>query len=234
MSCQPAANCNLHGRYGNKNLYILVSGVARRLLREETRHAAFMSLQKLAEIAGPKQFQGYVDRLTVEQRTVYEELCCNSSDAARTANMGNGVSAGGAYLVSSHECPECDIEMSAYFLSGAAIGTSPTLNTHPVVPPTSAKGHHQHSAAVAANGSKFGNGSLASNGDGIVVGRRLSTTSAQSVTAATNRIGSSTLLRLGITFYTTRIPKVRVGLIVLSAVVHGSSTVLSTTRSLRS
>jgi hypothetical protein len=74
-------------RYGNKNLYILVSGVARRLLRDDTRHAAFMSMQKLAEIVGPKQFQGYVDRITVEQRTLYEQLCNDNK-------MGNGTSTG--------------------------------------------------------------------------------------------------------------------------------------------
>ena len=49
-------------RYGSKNLYILVSGVARRLLSEETRREAFASMQQLADIVGPKQFHSYIDK----------------------------------------------------------------------------------------------------------------------------------------------------------------------------
>ena len=60
---------NLHAiflrfRYGSKNLYILVSGVARRLLSEETRREAFASMQQLADIVGPKQFHSYIDKVS--------------------------------------------------------------------------------------------------------------------------------------------------------------------------
>ena len=51
-------------RYGSKNLYILVSGVARRLLSEETRREAFASMQQLADIVGPKQFHSYIDKVS--------------------------------------------------------------------------------------------------------------------------------------------------------------------------
>ena len=70
-------------RYGSRNLFVLVSGVARRLTNPETQEAAFMSMQKLADIVGPKQFQGYIDRLASDQRSIYEELLIR---------MGNGAS----------------------------------------------------------------------------------------------------------------------------------------------
>ena len=40
-----------------RNLFYLVSGLARKLVPEETRLPAFMSLQKLADVVGAKQFQ---------------------------------------------------------------------------------------------------------------------------------------------------------------------------------
>ena len=44
-------------------MYLLVSGVARRLLSEETRREAFASMQQLkADIVGPKQFHSYIDK----------------------------------------------------------------------------------------------------------------------------------------------------------------------------
>ena len=41
-------------------MYLLVSGVARRLLSEETRREAFASMQQLAD--SPKQFHSYIDK----------------------------------------------------------------------------------------------------------------------------------------------------------------------------
>ena len=49
-------------RSGSKNVYILVSGAARRLLRAETRREAFDSMQRLADIVGPRQFHSYIDK----------------------------------------------------------------------------------------------------------------------------------------------------------------------------
>lgn len=40
-----------------RNLFHLVSGLARKLLSEDTRLPAFMSLQRLADVVGVKQFQ---------------------------------------------------------------------------------------------------------------------------------------------------------------------------------
>ena len=40
-----------------RNIFHLVSGLARKLTLEETRLPAFMSLQRLAEVVGFKQFQ---------------------------------------------------------------------------------------------------------------------------------------------------------------------------------
>ena len=44
---------------GVKNLFHLVSGLARKLVPEDTRLPAFMSLQRLADVVGVKQFQVY-------------------------------------------------------------------------------------------------------------------------------------------------------------------------------
>ena len=40
-----------------RNIFHLVSGLARKLTLEETRLPAFMSLQRLADVVGVKQFQ---------------------------------------------------------------------------------------------------------------------------------------------------------------------------------
>ena len=61
-------------RYGNKNLYLLVSGLARRLLESDTRMAAFISLQKISDVVGTKTFNSYITKLTPDQKTVYDEL----------------------------------------------------------------------------------------------------------------------------------------------------------------
>ena len=71
-------------RYGNKNLYILVSGLARRLLDDDCQLAAFMSMQKIAEVVGPKQFLGYINKLTTDQKRIYDELAANRNIRAET------------------------------------------------------------------------------------------------------------------------------------------------------
>ena len=52
-------------KFGNKNLYVLASGVARKLSEVggcvnsgSVVRAAFMSLQRIAEVVGAKQFSG--------------------------------------------------------------------------------------------------------------------------------------------------------------------------------
>ena len=57
-----------------RNIFHLVSGLARKLILEETRLPAFMSLQRLAEVVGFKQFQAYLSKLTGEQRKIYDEF----------------------------------------------------------------------------------------------------------------------------------------------------------------
>ncbi len=85
-------------RYGRGSLYVLVSGVSRRLLPEETRHAAFMSLQKIAETVGQAHFASYLDKIHIEERKIYEQLVFarggggGGAAAATAAIMGNGVS----------------------------------------------------------------------------------------------------------------------------------------------
>jgi hypothetical protein len=41
---------------------------------EETRLPAFMAMQKIADVVGPKNFPGYLTKLTNEQRKIYEGL----------------------------------------------------------------------------------------------------------------------------------------------------------------
>ena len=41
-------------RYGNKNLYLLVSGLARRLVEPDTKMAAFISMMKISDVVGAK------------------------------------------------------------------------------------------------------------------------------------------------------------------------------------
>ena len=61
-------------RYGNKNLYILLSGLARKLLEEETRLPSFISMQKIADVVGTKTFLSYISKLTPDQKKIYDEL----------------------------------------------------------------------------------------------------------------------------------------------------------------
>ena len=58
----------------NKSLFILVSGIAKRLQAEESRLPAFMAMQKIADSVGPKNFQIYLSKLQTEQRKIYEGL----------------------------------------------------------------------------------------------------------------------------------------------------------------
>jgi hypothetical protein len=53
---------------------VLVSGLAKRLLTEETRLPAFMALQKIGDAVGPKSFHLYLSKLPNEQRKIYEGL----------------------------------------------------------------------------------------------------------------------------------------------------------------
>ena len=61
-------------RYGNKNLYILVSGLARQLVDEDTRLPAYLSMQKIADVVGNKTFLSYISKLTSDQKKIYDEL----------------------------------------------------------------------------------------------------------------------------------------------------------------
>ena len=66
-------------RYGNKNLYLLVSGLARRLPEPETRMAAFISMQKISDVVGAKTYGSYITKLTPDQKKIYDELEENRS-----------------------------------------------------------------------------------------------------------------------------------------------------------
>ena len=57
-------------RYGNKNLYLLVSGLARRLVEADTRMAAFLSMMKISDVVGTKTFSSYITKLTPDQKKV--------------------------------------------------------------------------------------------------------------------------------------------------------------------
>jgi hypothetical protein len=71
----PALFQHLDGQLqGNKSLFVLVIGLAKRLQVEETRLPAFMAMQKIADIVGPKNFQTYLTKLPNEQRKIYEGL----------------------------------------------------------------------------------------------------------------------------------------------------------------
>ena len=57
-------------RYGNKNLYLLVPGLARRLVEADTRMAAFLSMMKISDVVGTKTFSSYITKLTPDQKKV--------------------------------------------------------------------------------------------------------------------------------------------------------------------
>ena len=46
----------------------------RRLLEEDTRLPAFLSMQKIADVVGPKVFVSYISKLTAEQKKIYDDL----------------------------------------------------------------------------------------------------------------------------------------------------------------
>ena len=46
----------------------------RRLLEEDTRLPAFLSMQKIADVVGPKVFISYISKLTAEQKKIYDDL----------------------------------------------------------------------------------------------------------------------------------------------------------------
>ncbi|TRY68490.1 hypothetical protein TCAL_01388 [Tigriopus californicus] len=84
-------------RYGNKNLFLIVSGIGRRLVDPEFQTEAFMSLEKIGEVLGPRQFHTYIDKFTAEQKKTYDQIVANretaqpSLEAQPLATMGNGV-----------------------------------------------------------------------------------------------------------------------------------------------
>ena len=78
-------------RYGNKNLYILVSGLARRLLEEDTRLPAFISMQKIADVVGTKTFLSYITKLTPEQKKIYDELEDRRTRAEPLSDSSSGI-----------------------------------------------------------------------------------------------------------------------------------------------
>ena len=46
----------------------------RRLLEEDTRLPSFLSMQKIADVVGPKVFVSYISKLTAEQKKIYDDL----------------------------------------------------------------------------------------------------------------------------------------------------------------
>ena len=78
-------------RYGNKNLYILVSGLARKLLEEDTRLPSFISMQKIADVVGTKTFVSYISKLTPEQKKIYDELEERRTRAEPLSDSSSGI-----------------------------------------------------------------------------------------------------------------------------------------------
>ena len=68
-----------------RNLFYLVSGLAKKLQPEDTRLPAFMSLQRLADVVGVKQFQVSFVRISSTDGCVYYsrqfDLCAFDSCA---------------------------------------------------------------------------------------------------------------------------------------------------------
>ena len=44
------------------------------MLEEDTRLPAFLSMQKIADVVGPKVFVSYISKLTAEQKKIYDDL----------------------------------------------------------------------------------------------------------------------------------------------------------------
>ncbi len=53
-----------------------------------------MLLQKIAEVVRPKQFQSYLDKISVKQRHIFEELLLTPTSSSTATAMGNGVTVG--------------------------------------------------------------------------------------------------------------------------------------------
>ena len=51
-----------------------MSGLARKLLEEDTRLPSFISMQKIADVVGTKTFGSYITKLTPEQKKIYDDL----------------------------------------------------------------------------------------------------------------------------------------------------------------
>lgn len=63
-----------------RNLFYLVSGLAKKLQPEDTRLPAFMSLQRLADVVGVKQFQvSFVRRFHVKYYSSIRQFVFDSS-----------------------------------------------------------------------------------------------------------------------------------------------------------
>jgi len=78
-------------RYGNKNLYLLVSGLARRLVEVDTRMAAFISMQKISDVVGTKTFGSYISKLTPDQKKIYDELEENRTKNDAILDQSSGI-----------------------------------------------------------------------------------------------------------------------------------------------
>ena len=85
-------------RYGNKNLYLLVSGLARRLVEPDTKMAAFISMMKISDVVGAKTFGSYISKLTPDQKKIFDELEENRSKSDNldqsTGIIGKRITAG--------------------------------------------------------------------------------------------------------------------------------------------
>ncbi len=99
---QPEENCE---RFVSSISQLhLVCGLARKLIPEETRLAAFMSLQRLADVVGVKQFQAYLSKLTGEQKRIYDELARSRQKSVKLNNndFDDSMSSLGGGLVMIH------------------------------------------------------------------------------------------------------------------------------------
>ena len=55
--------------------------ISRRLLEEDTRLPAFLSMQKIADVVGAKTFVSYISKLSPDQKKIYDELSDSRSQA---------------------------------------------------------------------------------------------------------------------------------------------------------
>ena len=83
-----AASGGRGGKQHQSCLGVLVQGLGRKLVHEDTRLPAFMALQKIADVlGGPKHFHSYISRFNSEQRAIYDELSCTRKGAVTAAAM---------------------------------------------------------------------------------------------------------------------------------------------------